>query len=59
MKAPIAESILTPAKPESTTVEPRTHVNSAMTQPYVPNKGAPVRAGSEDHKRYSTKGSPT
>lgn len=40
-------------------VVPRTHVNSAMTQPYVPSRGAPARPGSEDHKQFATKGNPT
>jgi hypothetical protein len=48
-----------PAPPASAAVEPRTHVNSAMTVPYVPSKSVPVRAGADDHKRHATKGLPT
>jgi hypothetical protein len=48
-----------PAPPASVAVEPRTHVNSAMTVPYVPSKSVPVRAGADDHKRHATKGVPT
>lgn len=47
------------AQPASKAVEPRTHVNSAMTVPYVPSKTVPVRAGADDHKRHVTKGRPT
>lgn len=48
-----------PVPPASAAVEPRTHVNSAMTVPYVPSKTVPVRAGADDHKRHTTKGLPT
>lgn len=41
------------------TVSPRTFVNSAVTEPYVPTKTTPVRAGADDHKRHGTKGMPT
>ncbi|WP_156374765.1 hypothetical protein [Pseudorhodoferax sp. Leaf274] len=43
----------------SATVLPRTHVNSAMRVPYVPSAELAVRAGSNDHRRYATKGNPT
>lgn len=43
----------------ATAVVPRTHVNSAMKQAYVPNNDAPARPGSDDHKRFASKGNPT
>lgn len=49
----------TSTRPATKAVEPRTHVNSAMTVPYVPSKTVPVRAGADDHKRHATKGRPT
>lgn len=52
-------SIPAPAPVAAPAVEPRTHVNSAMTVPYVPGKVASSRPGADDHKRYATKGSPT
>lgn len=48
-----------PPAGSSRTVSPRTFVNSSVTEPYVPNKAIPVRAGAEDHKRHGTKGMPT
>lgn len=49
----------TPAKPASKAVEPRTHVNSSMSLPYVPSKGAPIRSGADHHRLHPTKGNPT
>jgi hypothetical protein len=43
----------------ATAVVARTYVNSAMRQTYVPSNTAPVRPGSDDHKRYASKGNPT
>ncbi|WP_326540739.1 hypothetical protein [Pseudorhodoferax sp.] len=48
-----------PVEPSAPAVAPRTLVNSAMTAPYVPRRDEPVRAGADDHKRYTTKGNPT
>lgn len=48
-----------PPEPPAKAVVPRTHVNSAMTTPYVPSKDTPARSGADDHKRHTTKGSPT
>lgn len=43
----------------ATAVVARTYVNSAMRQTYVPSNTAPTRPGSDDHKRYASKGNPT
>lgn len=43
----------------ATTVVARSYVNSAMRQTYVPSNTAPARPGSDDHKRYASKGNPT
>lgn len=48
-----------PAVPPAPAVAPRTHVNSAMTIPYVQGQAAPSRPGADDHKKYTTKGNPT
>jgi hypothetical protein len=53
--ASIPEVAPTPA----TAVVARTYVNSAMRQTYVPSNAAPARPGSDDHKRYVSKGNPT
>ena len=52
-----ADMPLGPARPA--TVLPRTHVNSAMRLPYIPAAEPAVRPGSNDHRRYATKGNPT
>lgn len=56
---PPIPKIHTPQAPPPTTVLPRTHVNSAMRTPYVPAAEPAVRPGSNDHRRYATKGNPT
>lgn len=45
--------------PPATAVVARTYVNSAMRQTYVPSNTAPTRPGSDDHKRYASKGNLT
>ncbi len=43
----------------ATAVAARSYVNSAMRQTYVPSNTVPARRGSNDHKRYASKGNPT
>jgi hypothetical protein len=49
----------TPQAAPPPTVLPRTHVNSAIRTPYVPAAEPAMRPGSNDHRRYATKGNPT
>ncbi|WP_326544319.1 hypothetical protein [Pseudorhodoferax sp.] len=58
MKEPLP-TVAAPVPQQTAVVQPRTHVNSAMTTAYVPKSPSSTRTGADDHKRYTTKGSPT